>query len=36
LHDYGRENQPCTQCGHAIRNKVIGQRASYYCPLCQS
>ncbi len=36
LHAYGRENQPCTQCGHAIRNQVIGQRASYYCPLCQS
>jgi formamidopyrimidine-DNA glycosylase len=32
---YGRENQPCTQCGHAIRNQVIGQRASYHCPVCQ-
>ncbi|MCP4010875.1 MAG: bifunctional DNA-formamidopyrimidine glycosylase/DNA-(apurinic or apyrimidinic site) lyase [Proteobacteria bacterium] len=32
---YGRHNQPCRQCGHAIRNKVIGQRASYYCPVCQ-
>jgi len=35
LHVYGREKQPCTQCGKAISNKVIGQRASYYCPACQ-
>ncbi len=35
LHVYGREKQPCTLCGHAISNKVIGQRASYYCPKCQ-
>jgi formamidopyrimidine-DNA glycosylase len=36
LHVYGREKQPCTLCGHAINNKVIGQRASFYCPVCQS
>ena len=36
LHVYGREKQPCTLCGHAIDNQVIGQRASYYCPECQS
>ncbi len=35
LNVYGRQNQPCTRCGHAIHNKVIGQRASYYCPTCQ-
>jgi len=35
LHVYGRQNQPCTQCGKAISNKVIGQRASYYCAACQ-
>ena len=36
LHVYGRKKQPCTLCGHAISNKVIGQRASCYCPICQS
>ena len=32
---YGREGSPCIVCGATIRNKVIGQRASYYCPACQ-
>ncbi|KAA9131635.1 bifunctional DNA-formamidopyrimidine glycosylase/DNA-(apurinic or apyrimidinic site) lyase [Marinihelvus fidelis] len=32
---YDREGQACFQCGDAIRRRVIGQRASYYCPRCQ-
>jgi formamidopyrimidine-DNA glycosylase len=32
---YGREGQPCSQCGHAIERLVQGQRASYFCPHCQ-
>ena len=32
---YEREGEPCLQSGHAIRRRVIGQRASYYCPSCQ-
>lgn len=32
---YGREGLPCVVCRTQIRNKVIGQRASYYCPACQ-
>lgn len=32
---YGREGEPCRTCGTAIRQRVIGQRASYYCPQCQ-
>jgi formamidopyrimidine-DNA glycosylase len=32
---YEREGQPCKQCGSAIRRRVIGQRASYYCVSCQ-
>ncbi|MDT8405200.1 bifunctional DNA-formamidopyrimidine glycosylase/DNA-(apurinic or apyrimidinic site) lyase [Sulfuriflexus sp.] len=32
---YGRENEPCTICGTPIRQLVIGQRASYFCPACQ-
>jgi formamidopyrimidine-DNA glycosylase len=32
---YDREGRPCFQCQNPIRKKVIGQRASYYCPCCQ-
>jgi formamidopyrimidine-DNA glycosylase len=32
---YGREGEQCEVCGEAILNKLIGQRASFYCPACQ-
>jgi formamidopyrimidine-DNA glycosylase len=32
---YGREGQPCRQCGSVIRRLVQAQRATYYCPVCQ-
>lgn len=32
---YYREDAPCFQCGRPIRKKVIGQRSSFYCPICQ-
>jgi len=32
---YGREGEPCFQCGDAVRQKVIGQRSSFYCVRCQ-
>lgn len=32
---YDRTGEPCRRCGTPIREKVIGQRASYYCPRCQ-
>ncbi len=35
LHVYGREGEPCPGCGIPIRQEVIAQRASYYCPACQ-
>ena len=35
LNVYARQGQPCTCCGQAIQKKVIGQRASYFCPTCQ-
>ena len=35
LRVYDREGQPCRTCGGAIRRGVIGQRASYYCSICQ-
>lgn len=32
---YERTGQACRRCGGTIRRRVIGQRASYYCPGCQ-
>ena len=32
---YDRKDGDCFQCGKPIRQKVIGQRSSYYCPACQ-
>jgi formamidopyrimidine-DNA glycosylase len=32
---YGREGEPCLICSTPIRNVVVGQRASFYCPRCQ-
>ena len=32
---YGREGQPCTQCGNTIRQRVLGQRSTFYCTVCQ-
>ena len=35
LNAYGREGEPCTACGQAIRQKVIAQRSTFYCASCQ-
>jgi formamidopyrimidine-DNA glycosylase len=35
LYVYGRSGAPCKHCGAALRDKVIGQRASVYCIACQ-
>ncbi|MGH8453070.1 MAG: bifunctional DNA-formamidopyrimidine glycosylase/DNA-(apurinic or apyrimidinic site) lyase [Nevskiales bacterium] len=35
LNVYDRAGLPCPRCGSAIRQRVIGQRSSYYCPRCQ-
>lgn len=36
LNVYGREGEPCPgYCGASIRQRVIGQRASFFCPKCQ-
>jgi formamidopyrimidine-DNA glycosylase len=32
---YGREGEPCTNCGKPIRRIVVGQRGTHYCPGCQ-
>ena len=36
LNVYGREGEPCRVCGQPIRQRVIGQRASFYCSNCQT
>lgn len=33
---YGREGQACVACSATIKMKVIGQRASFFCPNCQT
>lgn len=33
---YGRQGAPCVSCGSEIKNSIIGQRASCYCPRCQT
>lgn len=35
LNVYGRDGQPCAECGTPIRRTVIAQRSTYYCPHCQ-
>jgi formamidopyrimidine-DNA glycosylase len=32
---YGRAGQPCYQCQNLIQQIKIGQRASYFCAVCQ-
>ncbi|EGV52056.1 formamidopyrimidine-DNA glycosylase [endosymbiont of Riftia pachyptila (vent Ph05)] len=35
LQVYGRTGEPCPICAEPIRLKTLGQRSSFYCPLCQ-
>jgi formamidopyrimidine-DNA glycosylase len=35
LRVYGREGKPCYRCSTPIKNVIVGQRASFYCPKCQ-
>ncbi len=32
---YGRDGQPCPVCGRPIRQMRLGQRSTYFCPVCQ-
>jgi len=32
---YGREGEPCSVCGTAIRKITVVQRGTHYCPRCQ-
>ncbi len=35
LNVYGRKGEPCRQCGKTVSHCVMGQRATYYCTVCQ-
>ncbi len=35
LQVYERDGAPCLRCGRPIVRRVIGQRATYFCPSCQ-
>jgi formamidopyrimidine-DNA glycosylase len=35
LRVYERDGQPCVTCSTPIERRVLGQRATYYCPRCQ-
>jgi formamidopyrimidine-DNA glycosylase len=32
---YGRAGEACPGCGGTVKQVVLGQRASFYCPCCQ-
>lgn len=36
LNVYGRDGQPCLRCGAGLRRVTLGQRASVFCPECQT
>ena len=35
LRVYGRTGEPCRVCNGVIRQQVLGQRSTFYCPRCQ-
>lgn len=32
---YGREGEPCVECGSPVKRMVVGQRGTHYCGRCQ-
>ena len=32
---YGRDGEACRHCATPIRKRIMGQRATFYCPRCQ-
>jgi formamidopyrimidine-DNA glycosylase len=36
LYVYERAGEPCRRCGALIKQRVQGQRSTYWCPACQS
>jgi len=35
LNVYGRTDEPCRTCKAPIKQRIIGQRSTFYCPGCQ-
>ncbi len=35
LYVYGRAGEPCRVCGSPIKQRVMGQRATFWCAVCQ-
>jgi formamidopyrimidine-DNA glycosylase len=35
LQVYGREGEPCLLCEKPLKKVVQGQRATFFCPICQ-
>jgi len=35
LYVYGREGAPCRECGGAIKRGRLGNRSTFFCPVCQ-
>ena len=35
LNAYGRAGEPCRVCGAPIKQAVLGQRSTFWCPRCQ-
>jgi formamidopyrimidine-DNA glycosylase len=35
LHAYGQGGRPCDRCGTELRQTVVAQRGTTYCPRCQ-
>ncbi len=32
---YGKQGQPCAQCGQPVKRIVVAQRGTHFCPRCQ-
>jgi formamidopyrimidine-DNA glycosylase len=32
---YGREGEPCPECGSSVERTVFGNRSAFFCPACQ-
>ena len=32
---YGRDGEPCVNCGARVRRMVVSQRSTHFCPRCQ-
>jgi formamidopyrimidine-DNA glycosylase len=32
---YGRQDEPCVNCGTPIKKIIVGQRGTHFCPRCQ-